>query len=54
MAYRRALLETPWTKDPLDGHAAFMGRPWSTDAFIERVERGVSSQDAAGARDGPG
>jgi Zn-dependent oligopeptidase len=48
MAYRRAILEAPWTEDPLVGHAAFVGRPWSTDALIERVERG-----GALARTGP-
>jgi Zn-dependent oligopeptidase len=41
--YRRAILEAPWTDDPLDGHAAFLGRPWSTDAFMERIERGSHS-----------
>ena len=40
MAYRRAILEAPWTRDPLGGHAEFMGRPWSTDAFMEAIERG--------------
>jgi len=40
MAYRRAILEAPWTRDPLAGHAEFMGRPWSTDAFMEAIERG--------------
>jgi Zn-dependent oligopeptidase len=39
MAYRRAILEAPWTQDPLDGLAAFLGRPWSADAFFERIER---------------
>ena len=37
--YRRAILEWPWTRDPLAGHAAFLGRPWSIDAFIARIER---------------
>jgi Zn-dependent oligopeptidase len=40
MAYRRAILEAPWTRDPLAGHAEFMGRPWSTDAFMKAIERG--------------
>jgi Zn-dependent oligopeptidase len=38
MAYRKAILEIPWTRDPLDGHAAFMGRPWSAEAFFARIE----------------
>jgi Zn-dependent oligopeptidase len=39
MAYRRQILEVPWTADPLAAHAAFMGRPWSIDALIARVGR---------------
>ena len=40
MAYRRRILEVPWTADPLTAHAAFMGRPWTIDALIARVARG--------------
>jgi Zn-dependent oligopeptidase len=39
MAYRRAILEGPWTEDVMVGHQAFMGRPWSTDAFFARMRR---------------
>lgn len=38
MAYRRAILERPWTLDPLDGVTAFLGRPWSVDPFFARME----------------
>lgn len=38
MAYRQAILEAPWTQDPLEGLTAFLGRPWSTDTFFERIE----------------
>jgi Zn-dependent oligopeptidase len=37
MAYRRSILEAPWTDDVLAGHETFMGRPWATDAFLARV-----------------
>ena len=37
-AYRRDLLERGWTRDPLDGLEAFLGRPWSSDAFLWRVQ----------------
>jgi Zn-dependent oligopeptidase len=36
--YRRDLLELGWTRDPLKGLEAFLGRPWSSDAFLARVE----------------
>ena len=42
MAYRRRILEVPWTADPLTAHAAFMGRPWTIDALLARVARGHS------------
>jgi Zn-dependent oligopeptidase len=35
--YRRHLLELPWSRDPLDGLTAFLGRPWSSDAFLARA-----------------
>ena len=34
--YRQAILEAPWTQHPLERMAAFLGRPWSTKAFLER------------------
>ena len=37
-AYRRHVLEWPWSRDPLEGLAAFLGRPWSSEAFLTRVE----------------
>ncbi|HEX8025712.1 MAG TPA: M3 family metallopeptidase [Candidatus Limnocylindrales bacterium] len=37
-AYRRHVLEWPWSRDPLEGLAAFLGRPWSSEAFLARVE----------------
>lgn len=39
-AYRRHVLEQPWSGDPLDGLAAFLGRPWSADAFLGRLAIG--------------
>jgi Zn-dependent oligopeptidase len=36
-AYRRAVLERPWTQDPLEGLAAFLGRPWNAAAFLARA-----------------
>ena len=34
--YRAAILEAPWTQPPLERMEAFLGRPWSTAAFLER------------------
>jgi Zn-dependent oligopeptidase len=34
--YRRAILEAPWTRPPLDCVTDFLGRPWSSEAFLER------------------
>lgn len=39
--YRRHLLELPWSRDPLEGLAAFLGRPWSAEAFLARAARSV-------------
>jgi Zn-dependent oligopeptidase len=36
-AYRRAVLEAPWTGDPLLRVAAFRGRPWSFEPFLRRI-----------------
>jgi Zn-dependent oligopeptidase len=38
-AYRAAILDRPWTRNPLDGLAEFLGRPWSIDAFMVRVRQ---------------
>jgi Zn-dependent oligopeptidase len=37
-AYRRTILEASWLRDPLAGHAEFLGRPWSADAYVSRIE----------------
>ena len=34
--YRRAILEAPWTRPPVERMAAFLGRPWSSAALLER------------------
>jgi Zn-dependent oligopeptidase len=36
--YRAEVLSAPWTEHPLDGLARFLGRPWSSRAFLERIE----------------
>jgi thimet oligopeptidase len=38
-AYRSAILEVPWTADPVAAVNGFLGRRWSADAFLARVER---------------
>jgi oligopeptidase A len=36
-AYREAILEPSWARDPLVGLQAFLGRSWSVDAFMRRM-----------------
>jgi len=36
-AYRAAVLEAPWTSDPLGRIERFRGRPWSDEPFLRRV-----------------
>jgi Zn-dependent oligopeptidase len=35
--YRRTLLQVSWLDDPVAAVNSFLGRPWSTDAFLRRA-----------------
>jgi Zn-dependent oligopeptidase len=35
--YRTAVLEAPWTLDPLERVTRFRGRPWSDEPFLRRL-----------------
>jgi Zn-dependent oligopeptidase len=35
--YRETILEAPWTQPPVERVAVFLGRPWSTEALLDRT-----------------
>lgn len=37
--YRQTILEVSWIDDPVAAVNAFLGRPWSIDAFLRRIDR---------------
>ena len=38
--YRDAILDVGWDDDPVAAVNAFLGRPWSADAFLARAAEG--------------
>lgn len=41
-AYRRDVLEWPWSRDPVEGLTRFLGRPWSSEAFLRRASASIA------------